>query len=105
MFPSPEITGEQHISWEAHLCGFVVGFVFSLLFDTQKYVKSIIYDWQKSDFDASQDSFMKHFDEKGNFISSSKFREMETEKWNYFVSNLPVIYQFKSNEEIQKSEF
>lgn len=101
MFPSLEITGEQHISWEAHLSGFVVGYVFSLLFDVKKYVKPIIYDWQQSDYDASQDAFMKHFDEKGNFISSSKMREMETEKWLYFVSNLPVIYEFKSSDEIE----
>lgn len=98
MFPSPEITGEQHISWEAHLSGFVVGYVFSLLFAVKQYEKPIIYEWQKPDFDPTNDPFMRHFDAEGNFISSSKMRELETQKWEYFVSNLPVLYEYKKQE-------
>jgi membrane associated rhomboid family serine protease len=98
MFPSPEIIGEQRISWEAHLSGFIVGFVFSLIFDAEKHQKPIVYDWQKPEFDSSKDPFIKHFDENGNFIPSSKMREMELEKWNFFVSNLPVIYDYKKTD-------
>ena len=91
VFPS----AEEHISWEAHLSGFVVGFMMTLFFDVPDFQKPILYEWQSPDFDSKNDPFMKHFDEHGNFISSSKEREMELEKWNYFVSNLPVIYEFK----------
>lgn len=92
VFPS----AEEHISWEAHMSGFIVGLVMTWFFDVPTFQKPLIYEWQKPDFDPQNDSFMKHFDEYGNFISSSKKREMELEKWNYFVSNLPVIYDFKS---------
>ncbi|WP_136668908.1 rhomboid family intramembrane serine protease [Flavobacterium sp. H122] len=95
VFPS----AEEHISWEAHLSGFVVGLVMSWIFQTEIYQKPVIYEWQKPDYDSSNDPFMKHFDEKGNFISSSRMREMELEKWDYFVSNLPVIYEYKTKKE------
>lgn len=89
---------EKEISWEGHLSGFIVGFVLSLLYKTELYQKPIVYDWQKPDYDESLDPFMKHFDEHGNFISSSKMREIEQEKWNYFISNLPVIYTYKKTD-------
>ncbi|MFK7030627.1 rhomboid family intramembrane serine protease [Flavobacterium oreochromis] len=90
---------ETHISWESHLSGFLVGLLFSWLYSSPLYQKPMIYDWQKPDYDSSKDPFMKHFDGKGNFISSSKMRELELEKWNYFVSNLPVIYNYKKKED------
>ncbi|MDI9308895.1 MAG: rhomboid family intramembrane serine protease [Limnohabitans sp.] len=90
---------ENEISWEGHLSGFVAGYVLSLLYKTEIYQKPIVYDWQKPDYDESQDPFMKHFDENGNFIPSSKMRDIELEKWNYFVSNLPVIYNYKKTED------
>jgi membrane associated rhomboid family serine protease len=93
VFPS----AEEHISWEAHLSGFIVGLVMTWFFDVPTIQKPLLYEWQKPDFDSSKDPFMKHFDENGNFLSSSKLREIELEKWNYFVSNLPVIYEFKSD--------
>lgn len=93
----PEV--EQEISWEGHLSGFIVGFIFSLIYGThQVYQKPIIYEWQKPDYNELLDPFMKHFDENGNFISSSKMREIEEEKWQYFVSNLPVIYNYKKQD-------
>jgi membrane associated rhomboid family serine protease len=100
MFPIPEIIGEKRISWEAHLSGFVVGFVFSLIFNVEKHVQPIIYEWQRTDFDPTKDAFMKHFDDDGNFVSSSKLREMEAEKWEYFVSNVPVLYEYKIKDDI-----
>jgi len=94
MFPNEEL----EISWEGHLSGFVVGFVFSILYKSTEHHKQITYEWQKPDFDASKDPFLKHFDEQGNFISSSKMRALEEEKWQYFISNLPVIYTYKETD-------
>lgn len=94
VFPSVE----EGISWEGHLAGLIVGYVLAFFMKTETYQKPIKYDWERPDYDPSQDPFMKHFDEQGNFISSSQLREKETEKWQYFISNLPVIYHFKSDE-------
>ncbi|WP_428223350.1 rhomboid family intramembrane serine protease [Flavobacterium sp.] len=95
IFPS----AEEHISWEAHLSGFVVGLLFSWLYDAPVYQKPLVYEWQQPYYDPKKDPFMRHFDEDGNFISSSKMRQMELEKWVYFVANLPVIYEIKKPDE------
>ncbi len=63
---------EQGISWEGHLGGLITGFIFSRLYDAPDYQKPIVYDWQKPDFDPQQDSFMKRFDENGNFVNPPK---------------------------------
>lgn len=94
MFPSAEV----HISWEAHLSGFISGFILSRMIDSHVYKKPIVYEWQKTDYDPKSDAFMQHFDDNGNFISSSQKREIEQEKWNWFISNLPIIYNYKKKE-------
>jgi hypothetical protein len=38
-----------------------------------------LFDWQKPDFDPTQDPFMKRFDENGNFVPLPKPEEMEVE--------------------------
>lgn len=60
---------KEGISWEGHLAGLLVGLVFSLIFDAPEYKKPIRYDWERPDFDPSQDPFMKRFDEKGQFVN------------------------------------
>ncbi|AND64550.1 rhomboid family intramembrane serine protease [Flavobacterium covae] len=101
IFPSVE----EHISWEAHLSGFLVGLVFSWLYDAPVYQKTLIYDWQEPNYDSKKDPFMKHFDEDGNFVSSSKMRQIELEKWIYFVSNLPVMYEVKKPDETSGNNY
>lgn len=96
MFPSAEI----HISWEAHLSGFISGFLLSKILGSKVYEKPILYDWQHPDFDPSQDEFMKHFDENGNFVPKSN--ETEEEPNSHFTSNYPVNYFYidKKKEEL-----
>jgi membrane associated rhomboid family serine protease len=60
---------QEGISWEGHLAGLIVGFVFSFALKTPEYKKLIRYDWEKPDYDASQDKFMQRFDEHGNFVN------------------------------------
>jgi membrane associated rhomboid family serine protease len=60
---------DQSISWEGHLAGLITGFVFALRFKTPEYQKLIRYDWERPDFDPSQDKFMQRFDENGNFVN------------------------------------
>ncbi len=62
---------DPKISWEGHLSGFLVGFVFSLLFNKNP-IPHRQYEWEKEDFNPEEDEFLKHFDEDGNFIETPK---------------------------------
>ena len=90
MFPS----AEQHISWEGHLAGFISGYLLAVSTKTDEYQKPIRYDWQKPDFDPSQDEFMKHFDENGNFAPIKKEPEPEEVVEDSFFT---FKYIFKEN--------
>ncbi|KAF2342109.1 rhomboid family intramembrane serine protease [Flavobacterium tistrianum] len=81
---------DQSISWEGHLAGLITGFVLSLLYKAPEYAKPIVYDWQRPDFDATTDPFMKHFDENGNFVVFDN--EEEEDDLGYFLSSHPVNY-------------
>ncbi|URC13176.1 MULTISPECIES: rhomboid family intramembrane serine protease [unclassified Flavobacterium] len=86
----PEV--DKTISWEGHLAGFITGFVMSLLYKTPEYVKPIVYEWQKPDFNPDEDAFMKHFDENGNFINTEIVEEEPEELMTYFNSDVSVNY-------------
>jgi membrane associated rhomboid family serine protease len=92
----PEI--DNSISWEGHLAGFIAGFVMTLFYRTSEYKKNIIYDWQKPDYIPENDPFMKHFDEKGNFVAiENQDIESETNS-SYYNSNLSVHYTITKSE-------
>lgn len=92
----PEI--DNAISWEGHLAGFITGFAMTLFYKTPEYVKAIVYDWQKPDFIPENDSFMKHFDENGNFVNTEKPSE-DSENFNsYFNSDVLVNYTITKRE-------
>jgi membrane associated rhomboid family serine protease len=95
VFPSSDVS-EQNISWEGHLSGFIAGYLLSLYTKTDEYQKPIKYDWERPDFDPSQDEFMKHFDDKGNFAPIPKELEPEEDGIsNFFTSNFPIFYEIK----------
>lgn len=60
---------QDGISWEGHLAGLITGFAFAVSFKTPEYKKPIRYDWERPDYDPSQDKFMQRFDENGNFVN------------------------------------
>lgn len=68
---------EQGISWEGHLGGLISGLLFSKIYKTPEYKKEIVYDWQRPDFDAKQDPFMKRFDANGNFVNPPRPEDIE----------------------------
>lgn len=76
---------DPEISWEGHLSGLITGFLLSLV-----YRKNIAgpkkFEWEKESYDESQDPFMKHFDEEGNFIENPEGEEPQ------------YIYHFKKSE-------
>ena len=93
---------DQNISWEGHLGGFLTGFVLSFLYKTPEYAKPIVYDWQKPDFNPNEDSFMKHFDENGNFVNT-EIPEEESETFStYFNSDTAVNYVITKSESEDK---
>jgi membrane associated rhomboid family serine protease len=95
---------DNAISWEGHLAGFITGFAMSLFYKTPEYAKPIVYDWQKPDFDASQDAFMKHFDEDGNFVNTEIPEEESETLLTYYNSDVSVRYTVTRTESIDKEE-
>ena len=55
------------ISWEGHLSGMLIGLCFALIF-RKEIAKPKKYVWEQEGYDESNDPFLKHFDEDGNFI-------------------------------------
>lgn len=63
MFP----IGDDSISWEGHLSGFLSGLLMALLIKTPEFKTIYRYDWEHPDYNPGDDPFMKNFDENGNF--------------------------------------
>jgi hypothetical protein len=79
------------ISWEGHLSGFGVGFVFALLFRSNP-IENKKYVWEHEDFNPEEDPFLKHFDEDGNFVE--KLPEVEED---YDAPKVIVRYTMKKD--------
>jgi membrane associated rhomboid family serine protease len=99
IFPTPSSVGENSISWEGHLGGLLTGFFFSLYYKTPEYKKVIKYDWERPDFDPSEDKFMQRFDVNGNFVNLPEIEELEEQQvlLSYYTSSYPVIYELCAN--------
>ena len=83
---------DNTISWEGHLSGLIVGFVFARYFKTPNYKKQLVYDWEKPSFIPEEDNFMKHFDENGNFVNTPK---PEEELDDNLQNQINVFYEYK----------
>lgn len=104
MFPDIE----EGISWEGHLSGFIAGLILSFVLSNpempEKYFK---YEWQRPDYDPSQDPFMQCFDENGNFILIPKKPIEKRDYSNPFRPTLPIVYNekySKKNEQVDRVE-
>ena len=91
----PEV--DKQISWEGHLAGLITGFLFAVYFKTPDYNESILYEWEKPDFNPEEDLFMKRFDENGNFVNPLKPEEIEVEF--ELVQPVKYVYIFKKAED------
>lgn len=99
----PEV--DQNISWEGHLAGFITGFVMSFFYKIPEYAKPIVYDWQKPDFDPQSDTFMKHFDENGNFVNAEIIEDESEMFYTYFNSDVSVNYIITNSESKDKMNY
>lgn len=60
---------KDHISWEGHLSGFIVGFLFAFLFKN-KGIKKETRTFPETEFDS-------YFDEEGNFIGDTPINSFD----------------------------
>jgi membrane associated rhomboid family serine protease len=85
---------KENMSWEGHLSGLIVGFIFALLFK-KSIVKPNKYKWEEEGYNEEDDPFLKHFDENGNFIEHI---EEPPESIEEESDNIKITYQFKRNQ-------
>ncbi|MEO5788593.1 MAG: rhomboid family intramembrane serine protease [Gelidibacter sp.] len=57
------------MSWEGHLGGLITGLLFAVIF-RKSIAKPERYVWQEPSYNEDDDPFLRHFDEKGNFIEN-----------------------------------
>ena len=89
---------DKTISWEGHLAGLITGFFFAAYYKTPDYKKAIQYNWEKPDFKPEEDSFMKHFDENGNFVNT--LNEEEKVEQDISTATINYVYDFKENKNL-----
>jgi hypothetical protein len=93
---------DETISWEGHLSGLIAGFVLTFLYKKAEFKKVVKYDWERPDYDPSEDKFMQRFDENGNFVNLPKPEITEEDEIEFnpiFLSNSNVVYDFIENKE------
>ena len=83
---------KENMSWEGHLSGLLVGFIFALIFKTA-IAKPPKYIWEHEHYDESQDPFLQQFDEAGNFVETPK------EEIHTLDPSLEIRYNFKEKED------
>jgi membrane associated rhomboid family serine protease len=91
----PEV--DKTVSWEGHLAGLITGFVFAVRFKTPDYIKDIQYDWERSDFNPSEDKFLQRFDENGNFVNlpePDSVEEVIDSNKTSSTSNYKIVYDY-----------
>jgi membrane associated rhomboid family serine protease len=93
---------DETISWEGHLSGLIAGFVLTFFYKKTEFRKVIKYDWERPDYDPSNDKFMQRFDENGNFFNPPKpeiIEEIQKEISPFFQSNSNVVYDYIETKE------
>lgn len=82
---------KENMSWEGHLSGLIVGFLFALIF-RKSIAKPKKYVWEQDGYQDDNDPFLKHFDEDGNFIENIKSSSDNNEG-----EGLDIKYHFRKD--------
>ncbi len=82
---------DKAISWEGHLAGLIAGYIFAVRFKAPNYQKDLVYEWQKPDYDPSEDKFMQRFDENGNFVNPPP---PEPEEIRETLPDFRIVYKY-----------
>ncbi|MEO8255516.1 MAG: rhomboid family intramembrane serine protease [Flavobacterium sp.] len=100
VFPNPETSGDNAISWEGHLAGLITGFVLAVFYKTPDFKKEPKYEWEMPDYNPGEDKFMQRFDENGSFVNLPKIEEIEESQsfYSYYISNQDVNYEMVPKE-------
>lgn len=83
---------KEGMSWEGHLSGLITGILFAFIF-RKEIAKPKKYVWEQEGYDETNDEFLKHFDEDGNFIEK---KDDEPKANN---TQTKITYTFKSDKD------
>ncbi len=89
---------DPKISWEGHLSGFMVGFLFSFLFRGVP-LENKKYEWEKEDFNEDNDPFIQQFDEDGNFIGTPKPEDIHEVEQKEVKQPIRIVYTVTKKDE------
>lgn len=87
---------KERMSWEGHLSGLIVGFIFALFF-RKSIAKPQRYAWESPDYNEEDDPFLRHFDEDGNFIENPDGEDTELPEKQ--EKKLKITYHFRRKKE------
>lgn len=92
---------KENMSWEGHLGGFITGLILAFVVETPKeFQKTHSYEWEQPSFNRYKDPFMKHFDEKGNFVSNPHTHTTTDQN----IKIKYVLIKEEEDKDIEKSE-
>jgi membrane associated rhomboid family serine protease len=75
---------EEHISWEGHLSGFIVGILLAFFFKKNIFIKET-FVWEEPSFVEENDPFLKQFNDDGYFFEIDSIED-ETQNDDFFKS-------------------
>lgn len=86
---------EARISWEGHMSGLLAGIMCALYYRNYKLEYGVAATPDTKKFISKKEAeFLKHFDEEGNFVPASEWREKNSPQDN--TLEIDVTYEFNS---------
>ena len=88
---------KEHISWEGHLSGMLVGLLLALIYKPPA-TSVTTYEWEKPNYEETKDAFLAQFDAHGNFIPASDLEDKSDDLPNHTLScteDVQVEYTIK----------
>ncbi|MFP2996190.1 rhomboid family intramembrane serine protease [Spongiivirga sp. MCCC 1A20706] len=91
---------KENMSWEGHLAGLITGVIFAFFINAKLFIPEK-YHWEGDNYNETEDPFLQHFDENGNFVPTSEMENAHDEG----NTSIRYNYQFiKSKKESSDEE-